>query len=71
MRLPFKDCTDRLTVLIDRRTKALLERICAGQDTKPSQVVGRLIRRHTEDQAGTPWSPVEPDLVGQRAGTRS
>ena len=37
--MPLEDRTARLTVLIDPRKKALLERICAEQDTTPSQVV--------------------------------
>jgi len=59
--LPLEDRTARLTVLIDPRKKALLERICAEQDTTPSQVVRQLIRRYIEDQTGTPWTPVELD----------
>ena len=41
--MPLEDRTARLTVLIDPRKKALLERICAEQDTTPSQVVRQLI----------------------------
>jgi Ribbon-helix-helix protein len=59
--LPLEDRTARLTVLIDPRKKALLERICAEQDTTPSQVVRQLIRRYIEDQTGTPWTPAELD----------
>jgi hypothetical protein len=59
-----------LTVLIDPRKKALLERICAEQDTTPSQVVRQLIRRYIEDQTGTPWSPEEADAIEQQAGKR-
>ncbi len=51
--------TARLTVLIDPRKKALFERLCAEEDTTPSQVVRRLIRKYIEDRTGTPWSPVE------------
>ena len=57
--MPLEDRTARLTVLIDPRKKALLERICAEQDTTPSQVVRHLIRRYIEDQTGTPWTPAE------------
>jgi len=59
--LPLEDRTARLTVLIDPRKKALFERICAEQDTTPSQVVRQLIRRYIEDQTGTPWTPAESD----------
>jgi hypothetical protein len=59
--LPLEDRTARLTVLIDPRKKALLERICAEQDTTPSQVVRQLIRRYIEDQTGTAWTPAELD----------
>lgn len=67
--MPLEDRTARLTVLIDPRKKALLERICAEQDTTPSQVVRQLIRRYIEDQTGTPWTPVESDAF-DRAGKR-
>jgi len=69
LRLPLEDRTARLTVLIDPRKKALLERICAEQDTTPSQVVRQLIRRYIEDQTGTPWTPAESDAF-DRAGKR-
>jgi len=59
--LPLEDRTARLTVLIDPRKKALLERICAEHDTTPSQVVRQLIRRYIEDQTGTAWTPAELD----------
>ena len=55
--MPLEDRTARLTVLIDPRKKALLERICAEQDTTPSQVVRQLIRRYIEDQSRRAWSP--------------
>lgn len=71
MRLPLEDRTARLTVLTDPRKKALLERICAEQDTTPSQVVRQLSRRYSEDQPGTPWSPDEPDAIERRVGKRS
>ena len=59
--MPLEDRTARLTVLIDPRKKALLERICAEHDTTPSQVVRQLIRRYIEDQTGTAWTPAELD----------
>ena len=55
--MPLEDRTARLTVLIDPRKKALFERLCAEQDTTPSQVVRQLIRRYIEDKTGKPWSP--------------
>jgi hypothetical protein len=48
--------TARLTILIDPRKKALLERLCAEDDTTPSQVVRGLIRRYIEERTGKPWS---------------
>ena len=59
--MPLEDRTARLTVLIDPRKKALLERICAEHDTTPSKVVRQLIRRYIEDQTGTAWTPAELD----------
>lgn len=55
-----EDRTARLTILIDPRKKALLERLCAEQDTTPSQLVRKLIRRYIEEQTGQPWSPDAP-----------
>jgi hypothetical protein len=61
--------TARLTVLIDPRKKALFERLCAEEDTTPSQVVRRLIRAYIEERTGKPWVPeaVASDVV---SGTR-
>lgn len=64
-----EDRTARLTILIDPRKKALLERLCAEQDTTPSQVVRKLIRRYIEEQTGQPWSPEAP--AGTRTARRS
>jgi hypothetical protein len=63
--LALEDRTARLTVLIDPRKKALFERLCAEQDTTPSQVVRHLIRRYIEEQTGTPWSPERPERKGR------
>lgn len=49
--------TARLTVLIDPRKKAVFERLCKEDDTTPSQVVRRLIRRYIEETTGNPWTP--------------
>lgn len=57
-----EDRTARLTILIDPRKKAFFERLCAEEDSTPSQVVRRLIRRYIEERTGRPWSPEEhPD----------
>jgi Ribbon-helix-helix protein len=61
--LPVEDRTARLTVLIDPRKKALLERLCAEHDTTPSQLVRQLIRRYIEEQTGRPWSPDAPTAI--------
>jgi len=58
--------TARLTILIDPRKKALLERLCAEQDTTPSQLVRGLIRRYIEEQTGQPWSPEAPAATRTR-----
>jgi len=52
---PTEERTARLTVLIDPRKKAVFERICAAEDTTPSQVVRRLIRGYIEEQLGRAW----------------
>jgi Ribbon-helix-helix protein len=51
--------TARLTILIDPRKKAVFERLCAGEDLTPSQVVRRLIRGYIEQRLGRPWNPGE------------
>ena len=53
--------TARLTILIDPRKKAVFERLCAEEDTTPSQVVRRLLRAYIEERTGKPWTPDEPD----------
>jgi hypothetical protein len=55
--LAHEERTARLTILIDPRKKAVLERLCAEEDATPSQVVRRLIRRYIEEQTGGPWLP--------------
>ena len=54
---PTEERTARLTVLIDPRKKAVFERICAAEDTTPSQVVRRLIRGYIEEQLGQACIP--------------
>jgi hypothetical protein len=51
--------TARLTILIDPRKKAVFERLCAEEDTTPSQVVRRLLRAYIEERTGKPWTPDE------------
>jgi hypothetical protein len=51
--------TARLTILIDPRKKTFFERLCAEEDSTPSQVVRRLIRRYIEERTGRPWAPPE------------
>lgn len=64
---PTEERTARLTVLIDPRKKAVFERICAAQDTTPSQVVRRLIRGYIEDQLGHPWDAAGEAPAAPRA----
>jgi hypothetical protein len=58
--LALEQRTARLTILIDPRKKAILERLCAEEDTTPSQVVRRLLRAYIEERTGKPWTPEEP-----------
>ena len=58
--------TARLTILIDPRKKAVLERLAAQQDLTPSQVVRRLIRDYIEQRLGRPWTPGEEDAPRER-----
>ena len=55
--MTLEDRTARLTILIDPRKKALFEKLCAEEDTTPSQVVRRLIRDYIEVRTGQPWKP--------------
>ena len=50
--------TARLTILVDPRKKAVFERLCAEEDSTPSQVLRRLMRRYIEERTGEPWSPL-------------
>jgi hypothetical protein len=58
--------TARLTILIDPRKKAVFERLCAEEDSTPSQVVRRLIRGYIEEKQGAPWRPEEASPPSQR-----
>jgi len=35
----------------------VFERLCAQEDSTPSQVVRRLMRAYIESRTGKPWSP--------------
>jgi hypothetical protein len=65
--LPLEQRTARLTILIDPRKKAVFERLCAEEDTTPSQVVRRLLRAYIEERTGKPWRPEEPADESARA----
>jgi hypothetical protein len=67
-----EDRTARLTILIDPRKKELFERLCAEEDSTPSQVVRRLIRGYIEERTGKPWQPSAetPGTVRRRASAR-
>jgi len=64
-----EDRTARLTILIDPRKKALLERLSTEEDATVSQVIRRLIRSYIEERTGRPWVP-EQDAAPRR-GSRS
>jgi hypothetical protein len=55
--LTLEDRTARLTILIDPRKKAVFERLCAEEDSTPSQVVRRLLRAYIESRTGKAWTP--------------
>ena len=71
--MALEERTARLTILIDPRKKALLERLCAEADTTPSQLVRGLIRRYIEERTGKPWSVGDsaPAKAPGRAGKGS
>jgi hypothetical protein len=59
-----EDRTARLTILIDPRKKALLERLCEEEDATPSQVVRRLIRGYILERTGEFWPPAASAQAG-------
>jgi len=66
-----EDRTARLTILIDPRKKAVFERLCAEEDSTPSQVLRRLIRGYIESRTGKPWQPEgasRPGIAARRRG---
>ena len=62
--------TARLTILIDPRMKAMLERLCVEADLTPSQVVRRLIRSYIEQRLGRPWTPGDQLPAGRPGSGR-
>jgi hypothetical protein len=62
--------TARLTILIDPRKKAVFERLCREDDTTPSQVVRRLIRRYIEKATGKSWAEDEVEEAPVRLNRR-
>jgi hypothetical protein len=65
--LATEERTARLTILVDPRKKAVFERLCAEEDSTPSQVLRRLMRRYIEERTGEPWSPPLPVAVNRPA----
>jgi hypothetical protein len=68
--LPLEDRTARLTILVDPRKKVVFERLCAEEDTTPSQVLRRLMRDYIELQTGKPWRPDAARPAGASARRR-
>jgi Ribbon-helix-helix protein len=58
--LAAEERTARLTILVDPRKKAMFEQLCAEEDSTPSQVLRRLMRRYIEERTGQSWSPSPP-----------
>lgn len=63
-----EDRTSRLTILIDPRKKAYFEELCRAEDSTPSQVVRRLIRRYIEERTGQPWKPPAAETTKSSRG---
>jgi hypothetical protein len=62
--LPIEERTARLTILVDPRKKEVFERLCAEEDSTPSQVLRRLMRDYIELKTGKPWTPEKPARSG-------
>ena len=62
--------TARLTILIDPRKKALLERLSAEEDSTVSQLIRRLIRAYIEERTGRAWDPDEESDTTRHATGR-
>jgi hypothetical protein len=69
--LPLEQRTARLTILVDPRKKRVFERLCAEEDSTPSQVVRRLIRDYIEKRSGKPWTPKEAQKTDEAEGRRA
>ncbi len=69
--MALEDRTARLTILIDPRKKEVFERLCAEEDSTPSQVVRRLIRRYIEERTGQAWTPPKGEGAPKRGAGRS
>ena len=66
-----EDRTARLTILIDPRKKAVLERLSAEEDATVSQVIRRLIRSYIEERTGHPWVPEQEGAPGRGSRSKS
>lgn len=64
--LALEERTARLTILIDPRKKAVFERLCAEEDSTPSQVVRRLMRAYIESRTGKPWTAEAESRTSRR-----
>lgn len=68
--MPLEERTARLTILVDPRKKEVFERLCAEDDSTPSQVLRRLMRDFIELKTGKPWVPQSPARSGPAATRR-
>jgi hypothetical protein len=75
IQLATEERTARLTILVDPRKKLVFEQLCAEEDSTPSQVLRRLMRRYIEERTGKPWTPsppaADPPQVSIKRSTRS
>lgn len=69
--MPLEDRTARLTILVDPRKKEVFERLCAEEDTTPSQVVRRLIRGYIEQRTGQPWAAPQSAAAAAQSPARN
>ena len=68
--MSLEERTARLTILVDPRKKAVFERLCAEEDSTPSQVLRRLMRDYIELKTGKPWTPEVSGRSGAAAARR-
>ncbi|MEO8313800.1 MAG: CopG family transcriptional regulator [Pseudomonadota bacterium] len=66
-----EDRTARLTILVDPRKKTVFERLCAEEDSTPSQVLRRLMRDYIELKTGKPWQPESTRVTSAQARRRA